>query len=203
MKIKKLFEMINKIISKKEKKKVIENAVIVIIIGIIIIIAGSSFWGEGDKKDTKIKIDENNATEVASKAVSSKEDLNVEKKIEEILSQIEGAGQVKVMITYASGKELVHAYDVKNNENSTDEKDSGGGTRKIIEKEYSSSIVYEEDENKTKQAIVVKEIFPEVKGVVIVADGASDPVIRESLFKAVQALLDVPAHKIQVFERRK
>ena len=53
-----------------------------------------------------------------------------------------------------------------------------------------------------KKPIILKEVLPEVKGVVVVADGASDTLIKERLVNAVKVLFDIPIHKIQVFERK-
>jgi stage III sporulation protein AG len=51
--------------------------------------------------------------------------------------------------------------------------------------------------------VVIKEILPEVKGVIVVAEGASNIEVRESLTRAVQVLSGVAVHKIQVFVKSK
>ena len=35
----------------------------------------------------------------------------------------------------------------------------------------------------------------------MVAEGGGEPTVKENLVKAVQALVDVPPHRIQVFEK--
>jgi len=183
-----------------KKKKMVENAVILIIIGIIIIIAGSTFFANDSKNSiqTPAASEDNTESEVVSKEVEEFEDL--EKKMEDILSKIKGAGKVEVAITYSYGKELVPAYDSKQTSNNTTEKDSEGGTRESSESSTENSIAYEEVQGGTKKAIILKEKQPEVKGVVVVAEGASDISVKESICAAVQALVDIPIHKIQVFD---
>lgn len=202
-KIKKVYEYLNNLLNGQSRKKVVENALIVVIIGIIIIIAGGSFMGKGKAKNDAPLISDKNAAEATTKNTALEDNSDNEKKIEALLSQIEGAGKVSIIITYSSGKEIVPAVDTKKTENDTQEKDNGGGTRSINQNDLENKIVYEESQGGGKKPIIIKEIQPEVKGVVVVADGAADSVVKESLCRAVQVLLDVPIHKIQVFERKK
>ena len=185
---------------RQNRKKLIENLLIVIIAGIIILIAGGSFFG-GERKDTRVPAKQQE--EAVSKVFGSEDKLELEKKMETILSQIEGVGKVNVMVTFVSGKEMVPAFDSKKNESDTQEKDNGGGTRSIKQNDTETRVVFEERQGGIRKPIILKEMQPSVKGVVVVAEGASDVRVRESLSKAVQVLLDVPIHKIQVFERNK
>lgn len=198
-------------ISKYGSKKIIEKAVIIAIIGVICLIAGSVLFEDALKK---------NAVTTAPGAVSQKvpqtaeptaaetmgqtkgeTKSETEENLKSILSQIKGAGKVDVMITFVSGNESVPAVDVNTSENSTQEKDKEGGSRDIKDNTREDSIVYEESQG-VKKPFVIKEILPKVKGVVIVADGAGDAEVRSNLTKAAEALLEVAAHKIQVFQRR-
>ncbi|WP_010252600.1 stage III sporulation protein AG [Acetivibrio cellulolyticus] len=206
-KIKNIIEYFKKMFKAENNSKIGENLVIVIIIGVIVIIAGSTFFGGGSKSkkgNTGQSTEENNpgnAKEVSKLGVTD-EKTDIEKSIEGILSQIGGAGKVDVLVTYVSGKEIVPYSDIKKSDDVTDEKDSTGGTRKINQSSYESEIAYEDNGNGEKKPIIVKELLPEVKGVVVVADGASDAVVKEKLVNAVKVLLGVPIHKIQVFERK-
>lgn len=201
--IKKLIEYFKNAISGDNRKKIIENTVIVIIIGIIIIIAGSSLFKKEKITNTDPGSSGDINTKEVGKAVTTDEREDMEKKVEYILSKIKGAGEVNVMITFVSGEEMVPAYDTKRDENETQEKDSGGGTRSIKESSYEDSMVYQEEQGGGKKPVILKKVQPDVKGVVIAADGAADEEVKENLSRAVQALLDVPLHRIQVFERNR
>ncbi|KNY26774.1 hypothetical protein [Pseudobacteroides cellulosolvens] len=194
--IKKLLE---KLFQSKNKKKIIENSVIVIIIGIIAIVAGGSLFKKNEPKKEPVNGNLTPVVETAAKVESSDTDTN-EKRLKEILMTVKGAGKVNVMVTYVSGKEIVPAYDIKRNENDTEEKDSGGGVRSIKQNDSENKVVFEEIQGNNKKPIVLKEIMPQVKGVVVVAEGASDPEVKERLARAVQVLLDVPIHRIEVLE---
>ncbi|HOP99379.1 MAG TPA: stage III sporulation protein AG [Acetivibrio clariflavus] len=206
-KLKKFVEYLRKLLKNDKNNKMGENLIILVIIGIIIIIAGSTlFEGEG-KKDKKIasnKVEDNieEKAEEASVVGVNNEKTDLEKSIEEILSQINGVGKVDVLVTYSSGRQIVPYSDVKKSDEITEEKDSTGGTRKIDHSSYESQIAYEDSGSGAKKPIILKELLPEVKGVVVVAEGANDPLVKESLVNAVKVLLDIPVHKIQVFERK-
>lgn len=206
-KLKKIVEYFKKLLKNDKNNKMGENLIILIIIGVIIIIAGSTLFGNQDKekKDTvsqKVEeVSDEKAKEVSVLGVNDG-NTDLKKSIEEILSQINGVGKVNVLVTYSSGTEIVPYSDVKKSDETTEEKDSAGGTRKINQSFYESQIAYEDSGGGVRKPIILKELLPEVKGVVVVADGASDPVIKESLLNAVKVLLDVPIHKIQVFERK-
>lgn len=214
----KFFNNLRKRISKYGSKKIIEKAAIVAIVGVICLIAGSVLFEDQLKKNDK---DNSTALTTAGQVQGVKGETSAEPSAAEamrvtsgesrdetetslgyILSKIKGAGKVDVMITYISGNEAVPAVDVKASESSTQEKDKEGGSRNIKENNRENSIVYEENQG-VKKPFVVKEIMPKVKGVVIVADGAGDVEVAINLNKAAQALLDVAAHKIQVFQRSK
>ncbi len=193
-------------------KKIIEKAAIVAIAGIICLIAGSVLFEDTLKKNNvgpaavtvsgekQVPADQTSAETLKRTDVESKSEM--EENLRSILSQINGAGKVDVMITFVSGNESVPAVDVTTSQNTTQEKDKEGGARDIKESNKENSIVYEESQG-VKKPFVVKEILPRVKGVVIVAEGAGDAEVRSNLTKAAQALLEVAAHKIQVFQRRR
>lgn len=200
---KKLKEFLENILNGDNKKKIVQNSVIVIIIGIIIIIAGSTFFGGGSKSEGKSQTGNVNNSQEVMKTVYNNEKEELEKELENILSQMQGAGKVSVMITFESGKESVPATDVKKSDNNTREKDNTGGTREINQSTYESSIAYEEGQGGGKKPIILKEMQPKVKGVIIISDGADDPQVKENLCNAAKVLLDVPVYKVQVFPRNR
>lgn len=198
--LKKTIEFIRGKLEVPNKKRRLENYVLVIVMGIVLIVIGNSLFGGSNSKESKSKQSESIVQPAGKSHINETQD-ELTSRVESILSKIEGAGRVSVLITYISGKEMVPAYDTKKNENNTQEKDSGGGTRNIRLNDSESSIAYEESQGQGKKPVVLKEIQPAVKGVVVVADGAMDIKVKESLSRAIQVLLDVPLHKIQVLER--
>lgn len=199
--MKKLFDYMANLIKVNERKKLVEGAVLIVILGIVILIAGDWLFERKEKPQAENEPWKKQAEETVAVSAGTEENAKLEKQAADILSQIEGAGKVNVMITYMFGKELFPAFDTKTNKNGTEEKDTGGGTRNLDQTEEEKKIAYEEQQGGVKKPVILKEKMPEVKGVVVVADGAGDAVVKEKLSKAVQVLLDVPIHRIQVFER--
>ena len=153
------------------------------IIGIILLLAAGPILGikkEGSASETinsQNKGDSSNLTPVNAD--------HTERKLEELLSGMSGAGKVQVMITYYNGIEKITAYDIKKSSSETEEIDSEGGKRTIIESEYESTTLYEDVSSGIRLPVVLKEIYPEVKGVVVVAEGAGNAVVREKITRAV------------------
>lgn len=202
MNVNKYFEKIKKIFNLQDRKKAIENCVIIIIVGVVVIIAGGVFLKEDSKsKPITKKIEKDSIPAFKIKESSNCEDVEI--KTKKILSQISNVGEIDVAITYFSTKEIVHLNEFRKSTNETNEKDSGGGVSDKKEDSYEQKVVFQDSEGGGKKPIVVKEVLPEVKGVIVVADGATDVNIREQLSKAVQVLLNVPAHRVQIYQRKR
>jgi stage III sporulation protein AG len=198
---KEVIQKIKKRVTGTDRKKLTENAIIIVIIGIILLLAAGPILGikkEGSASETinsQNKGDSSNLTPVNAD--------HTERKLEELLSGMSGAGKVQVMITYYNGIEKITAYDIKKSSSETEEIDSEGGKRTIIESEYESTTLYEDVSSGIRLPVVLKEIYPEVKGVVVVAEGAGNAEVREKITRAVSVLMDIPVHRVQVFERKK
>lgn len=197
-----IFKRLKERLEGKDRRKLAENAVIIIIIGIIVIIAASTFFSGGKKADTgNTPVKEQQASSEAM-APAGTADINADR-LEQILSRIQGVGRVEVMVTYVSGGESIPAYDTRRSESSTVEKDSGGGTRSVSQDQNDSSVVYEDRQGGGKSPVILKEMQPEVRGVVVVADGAGDPEVTQKISGAVQVLMDIPAHRIKILPMKK
>lgn len=126
-------------------------------------------------------------------------------RLEKMLVQIEGVGETRVTVNLASTTEKDYAINTSTNKRNTLEKDQKGGNRTITEiNEDGQMVLIRESQGSRELPVVVKEIKPEVKGVIVVAKGAEDPEIRSDLMNAVQVYLDVPLYRVIVLpmERR-
>ena len=202
------FEKIRSYLQKKggdKAKKVLsskEMVIIAILAGIILIIASTSMFSS-NKTDNKTPSETeviNKNTDAGSEEISKL--VNI-KEIESIISKIDGAGKISVMITYESGIEKVPGTDNSTSESSTVEKDAQGGNREIADTKEDSKVVYEDGDASSKKVFVSKEIQPEIKGVLIVSSGAGDAQISSSITQSAKVLFNLPMHKIQVVEGNK
>ncbi len=195
--LKEKMQMIKSKYEGKTDKKKIESLVVFIIILIVTLIAINTIW----RGDTKTK---DNTTEesIGYKRLAEKVDDNkgtsdeLEEELEGILAKMEGVGKVNVMITYSKGSEVVPMQNENSKVSTTQETDSGGGTRVIEEKDTSKEIVYSDGSKIETQTV----INPVVKGAIVIAEGASNATVKSNIISAVEAITGVATYKVQVFE---
>lgn len=100
----------------------------------------------------------------------------MERKIEEMLKNIEGCGKVKAVLSCSSDGEKVYAASNTQLSTSTDKLFTSGG-----------------------DPLVIKTNAPNILGVVVVAEGGNDPIVRFNITRAVVTLLGIDSSSVQVF----
>jgi len=123
----------------------------------------------------------------------------MEAKAESLLSGVNGAGQVKVMITLRASSEQVVEKNMPMTRSQTSEQDSQGGSRMVSEFATEDATVYRKG-NGYEEPYVVKTLSPSVEGVVVVAEGAGNGEVSKNLSEAVQILFGVEAHRVKVLK---
>lgn len=176
----------------KEKKLKRSDWLILVLAGILILIIALPTDTKEKKQAEKSKenISKENNTMEASKD-------EIEWKLEDILEKIDGAGDVKVMITYQDSGTQVVEKDKNTSENSLEESDSTGGVRSTKEQQLQESTVYE-DADAGNTPFVSKELLPKVEGILIVASGGDNQKVKQNISEAVLALFQVEAHRIKI-----
>lgn len=180
----------------KDKKKQIENIVVFIIILIVTVLIINNIWSD-EKKETDNNIVD--ASKVLAQTTSSNGQDDLEEKLEDILSSINGVGKVKVLIKYSESSTVVAMYNETISESTTKENDGDGGTKDVQETENKREIVYT-DEDGTNKPITEKVVMPVIEGAIITAQGAGNANVKSSIVSAVEAVTGLAVHKIQVFE---
>lgn len=203
--IKEQLEKIKGLILKDDEgnsKKKIENLVAFVILLIITLIVINYVWNDGKKNNTNNIKEESSYKQLATNvnSVSTKTDL--EQKLEDILSKIDGVGNVRVLITYSQSSEVVAMYNETLKSSSTEEEDSSGGKRKVDETDSTKEVIYTQ-ENGINVPVTQKVINPTIEGAIITAIGANNAIIKTNIIQAVEAVTGLPTHKIQVFEMSK
>ena len=155
--------------------------IIICIIGIVLFLKMTS------TKTTNI----NSTTKTSSSYKTTLEYSEIlENKLENVLSQIKGAGNVKVMITLEGSPELVYAMD-------SNEKVSNSQNGSTTTSATSPILI----ENKgASSPLILTEKLPKVKGVIVVSTGASDIGIKLDILNSVSTLLDISTDKINVLK---
>jgi stage III sporulation protein AG len=118
--------------------------------------------------------------------------------LEGLLSQIEGAGRVRISVSFARGPSYVFGHNTTSDTRSTEERDASGVLRTVSESATTAQPVIMQDGQQGERALVTEEQRPTVAGVLILAEGARDSLVRLQLVRAIQALFMLPAHRITV-----
>lgn len=105
----------------------------------------------------------------------------MERRLEEALSRVDGAGEVTVVLTVKSGARQILAQD-----------SSRSG------EESSTSTVVVSTGSGTEDAVVLQQVYPKYQGALVVCPGGGDPAVCLKLVDAVSALTGLGADKISI-----
>ncbi len=179
-KMKNLKEWSEKLKTLPAKKKT-QYLAIVIVIAAILMIYFSTF-------------EASNKSSGAGKETTLAEqtEADMESRLEEILSKVDGAGNVEVVINYDSSGELIPAMSEEKSTSSDDKSNSSKESSEIATVKSGSDT----------EAVIIKHIEPEVRGVIVVAEGADNIRVKIELLEAVKVVLDVGADKVQILKMK-
>ena len=105
---------------------------------------------------------------------------DLENRLSKTLSKVKDAGNVSIVITIESGMETVLAMN-------TVTKDTTSGTQT----ETTPLVI-------NGKTVVVKELYPKITGVLIVAEGAKSISVMNKLQQATMSLLDINIDQIEI-----
>lgn len=194
--MKDIFNKIKIHLEKKNNKKFIHNLFIILLASIILlIIANASI--DRKKNNPKYLIDETKKDYIDT--TEKDYGLYLEDKLINILSELKGVGRVNVMITLESTVEKIAAKNTTTVSENTVEEDAEGGTRKMDREDLTVQVV---TKGNNDDLLVIKEIKPKVQGVIVMAEGADDPLLKESLYEAVKTVLGIKGNKVQIFSSK-
>lgn len=149
------------------------------------------------------KKSENSTAESSNGSASDTQDgvRNLEKRLERVLEQVEGVGEVEVMITLRSSGEKIVEKDVKNSGSESEQNQSEQGKSSANASEQEESTVYTRGSDGAEMPYVREVMEPEVAGVIVAAQGGGNSVVAANITDAVMALFGIEAHKIKVMKK--
>ncbi len=173
--------------SENPNKKRINRIIITVVIVAILFLAFGNF---GDEEDKSVE------------EANSSFDLNtykekLEEEAENALSQIKGAGDVKVVLSFDSTGKTV----VARNSQSKTEKDTGDTDNKERKEVTDNVVVYGQGQN--EKPYITEEKMPLPSGVLVIAKGAENETVQYELYEAVKALYGISSHRIKVTASKK
>ncbi len=173
-----------------------DKLILLIIAGVVLVLCTMWESDEGDDKNTNegIVVEE---TGNPDDMKYTEEYIGVqEKKLAEMLCQIEGVENVHVMITVKNGasKDVLMERDVSYEDTSED--DGAGGKRNIYTYSEDNQTVYVTDENGKTIPYVLSRMTPDIEGVAVIAHGAENVLIKEKIINLIKALFGIDINKI-------
>ena len=114
----------------------------------------------------------------------------LEQSLAELVTNIQGAGNAKVMVTVERSAEQVYAQEEKRSTQTTEDRGSNNSTE--------TNYILVKDADGSQRALAVTEVQPVVKGVVVVCDGGDDPVVQQRVIDAVTTALDITSVRVCV-----
>lgn len=212
------FKIIKQYIMKKD------NMIILILTGVLLLVIAwpvesgtknennmSGLWVSKDV--TMVKNKNGNSQEInarlddsspVSEEIQEEEYIvsSLEKRLEAILSAMQGVGRVDVMITLASRGEKIVEKDIPLERNNILETDAEGGNRSTNEMYSKEETVYTVNAQGDKIPYVTKETGVEVAGVSVVAQGGDQAMVQKNISEVIQALFGIEEHKIKVVKMK-
>lgn len=125
----------------------------------------------------------NNRTERETTVTSAAETADTARELEQILSQVKGAGEVRVLLTSSQGEKTIYQTDR-----------SGDGTN--------IDTVLITDADRAQQGLIRQVDPPVYLGAVIVCQGGDDPAVRLAIVDAVSDATGLGADRITVLKMK-
>lgn len=195
-------------VSKDKTKNILkkENMIVIILIGVLLLVIAIPVNPKKPKTEDVKQQPEDINQSFTDNSVEDNTDQtyveNLESRVEDILSSMEGVGNVKVMITLQSSQETIVEKDMPTSRSNISETDGSGGNRNTNEMDIQETTVYTTNQNGDKIPYVIKTKEPEIEGVTVVAQGGDNAVVQKNISEVIQALFHIELHKIKVVKMR-
>lgn len=136
--------------------------------------------------------------EVAEKktALEKFEVEKFEKRVEKALSECSGIGRCEVILSIDSGPASIYEKDSKKSERKNE-----GGVMFESDSDTKPSILSEGSGKESP--LVIKEVYPEFRGAMVICDGAESPAVRASVTNSITALTGLTTDKISIIKMKK
>jgi stage III sporulation protein AG len=163
-----MLEKLKNMFNEKDEKKKTENLIAFLIILVItLIVINKILNSDSNKTEVSNSVD----TELVSTKIqntveesSITDEYDLEEKLENILSNMNGVGNVKVLLTYSESASVSPLYNETTSSSTVT--DSNGST---TETKTESKDVFTDSQS---EAVLEKQIMPKIEGAIVIAEGA-------------------------------
>ena len=113
----------------------------------------------------------------------------LEDKLARLISEIDGAGRTRVMLTLESGAEEVYAGDEQLKTGSTSQ-----GESRELRFEY----ITLRAKDGSEQGLLLTVVQPRVRGAAVVCEGGGSALVQTAILQTVTAVLDVSSARVSI-----
>ena len=172
----------------KEHKGGKEQWVVLILAGILLLVIAMPSENRTSTKEDK--------EEIETVSITTDDYVEtMERRLEYALEQVEGVGKTSVMITLASSSEKIVEKGTESRSSSSVSSDNESSSTNDTSQQSVYSNLSDGEIPYVKQ-----ELSPVIEGVLVVAEGGDDAVVKQNITEVVQALFGVDTHKIRVMK---
>ena len=118
-----------------------------------------------------------------------------ENKVERALAECEGVGRCKVILSIQSGNEKIYEKEMRK---SSRESEKGV----VLEKDSDVKPSILSEGSGRESALVVKEVYPQFRGAVVICDGAEKTEVKKAVTESVMALTGLGSDKISIIKMK-
>ena len=162
-----------------QRLKKVKHIEIYLAVGLALIIGCIYFLSFPSKQDDDAKTQIDN---VSATFDSSSEYIDyLENKLESVITRVKGVGNVDVVLTLEKGFEYVYATEEET-------KTTSSGTSVT-----SHTIIMVDG-----QPVIQEEIYPIIKGIVVIAQGAENLDVKMNILSILQTVIEVDNSKINI-----
>lgn len=128
--------------------------------------------------------------------------VELEEKLTDIISSIDGAGETRVMVTLQNTKEYVYASSAKSRVDTSESVDAGGRQSSDASEDTEQGYIII-DTDSGEQALIRTELMPTVEGVVIVCEGAGSAEVAARIEAVVTTALNISSRRVCITQLTK
>lgn len=192
----------------KSPSKKTKYIIILALVGLLLLILGNAFSSSQEEAGADNHLT-NQTQQPAQKTVSKGEtatsdvselEKNFENDLVGMLNKIQGISEAEVMVNLDSTNVKVYQKNLIRGQQTTNESDRNGGTRKVEDSTEESQTVLVRQGDK-EVPLLIQTDKPEVRGVFIVAKGVDHATVKKWVIEAVSRVLDVPTHRVSVMPK--
>ncbi|MBE6907071.1 hypothetical protein [Marasmitruncus massiliensis] len=140
----------------------------------------------------------NNPSVGSADQISQEYVTQLEKRLTDLVGQVQGVGRCEVMVTAETGVEYVYAVEQNENASQTNSYEGDEVKRETQQQNLEQKYIVVDTGSGKREALLKTQKQPAIRGVVVVCEGASSMVVQERITRVVTTALGIPYNRVCV-----